>query len=179
MKRQLKEGKRRRQVGNRDLKGRGRRDERTHHRMWIIPMRKLRSRLGRRLPKREGIEKKNQGEPEESSSSSSESSSESDEEDEEDNSEIVRGRSGRAPPVQLPFGPVPRKPIAGPSRNRYDPATGPQYEKPNTRRRGLNDGGENSPVKRRKIGGKEVVKVGPPRGVKKDKTMAVKDNAKK
>jgi hypothetical protein len=144
---------------------------------------------GRKAPK---SQPKPQEEIEESSSSSSESPSASDdEENEEDQVETPRGQFHPAS-EQLPFGPVPRKLtagpsgmrklIAGPSSKRYNPATGPQYEKPNTRRRALNAVEEGSPAKKRRTDADEIVKVGPPRGVKKNMptaSMKGKGNGKK
>jgi hypothetical protein len=126
--------------------------------------------------------------PQESSDSSSESPSENHNEEDEEDSMETPGRLGLAPALQLPFGPVPRKPTPGPSRlrkptagpsnKRYDPATGPQYEKPNTRRRALNSGDEGGPAKKQKTVAEQVVKVGPPKGVKKNMTKG-KGNGKK
>ena len=127
------------------------------------------------------------GGEEETSSSSEESPSESDEEEHlEDNSPARRGSSALAPPMPLPFSAPRRKlkpspfqwaapqPVAGPSKKRYAPATGPQYEKPNTRRRGLDGGDEGSPAKKRKTEMEGVVKTGPPKGIPRDKPMTSK-----
>ena len=91
-----------------------------------------------------------------------------------------------APLMLLPFSAPCRKlkpslfqraapqPVAGPSKKRYAPATGPQYKKPNTRRRGLDGGDEGSPAKKRKTEMEGVVKTGPPKGIPRDKLKAGK-----
>ena len=54
------------------------------------------------------------------------------------------------------------------------PVAGPQYEKPNTRRRGLDGGDEGSPAKKRKTEMEGVVKIGPPKGIPRDRPMTSK-----
>ena len=73
-----------------------------------------------------------------------------------------------------PFQRAAPQPVAGLSKKRYAPATGPQYEKPNTQRRGLDGGDEGSSAKKEKTEMEGVVKTGPPKGIPRDEPMASK-----
>jgi hypothetical protein len=140
--------------------------------------------------KKPGKKAKKPAMAEEGDSSESESSSDDDEDgpkeagddeplDEEDNGS-ANGLDDPAPPKRLPFSAVPRKGWVGASsisrkpvtKNRYIPATGPQFDPPNTRRskkrdNPVNDEAESPEKKKRKTKG--IERKGPPVGIAPDK----------
>jgi hypothetical protein len=103
-------------------------------------------------------------------------SDEDDEEEEEDeNLAILHGRKAEKQVTDLPFSAVPAKrTITAPPKpkNRYQPAKGPQFEKPVTRRGRrqveVEEDREEGPSRKRQKKDQQVEKVGPPVGVPKD-----------
>jgi hypothetical protein len=131
----------------------------------------------------------------EDSTRSSDSSSDTDGEDKGDDNEDdaddgneevgeviqvpTKGRKGVKKVLNLPFAAIPAKRNQGappPKRKgRYAPSTGPQFEKPLTRRRGhigTEEDQEEGPSRKKRKIDVAVEKVGPPIGIPKDKPQA-------